>query len=102
MKEAIVLRKNSDMVTRVIDDETILLPIYKTSHEINCIYTLNKVASRVWEMFDGKKTVGEIKKQLLKEFDTTPEEVDKETQKFLKDLKEIKAIVTPKTEGKRR
>ena len=92
MQGTVVLRKNPDMVTRVIDDETILVPIYKTSDKINCIYTLNKVASRVWEMFDGKKTVGEIKKQLLKEFDTTPKEVDKEMQELLKDLKEIKAI----------
>ncbi|GAG05978.1 unnamed protein product, partial [marine sediment metagenome] len=53
MQETVVLRKNPDMVTRVIDDETILLPIYKTSDEINCIYTLNKVASRVWELIDG-------------------------------------------------
>lgn len=93
MYENLVLRKNKDMVTRVIDDETILLPIYKTSNEINCIYTLNKVGSRLWELIDGKKTLGAIKKQVLKEFDTTPQEVDKEITKFLKDLKEIKAVV---------
>ena len=93
MKETVVLRKNKDMVTRVIDDETILLPIYKTSEEINCIYTLNKVASRIWELIDGKRTLAEIKKQVLKEFDTTAEEVDKEMEKLLKDLKEIKAVV---------
>lgn len=92
MQETAVLGKNPDMVTRVIDDETILLPIYKTSDEINCIYTLNKVASRVWEMIDGKRTLGEIKRELLEDFDTTPEEVDEEMQKLLKDLKEIKAI----------
>ncbi|MDD5477764.1 MAG: PqqD family protein [Candidatus Omnitrophica bacterium] len=92
MQEKTVLRKNSDMVTRVIEDETILLPIYKTSDEINCIYTLNKVASRVWELLDGKRTLTELKSKLLKEFDTTPEEVDKEMQKLLKDLKEIKAV----------
>ena len=92
MKEAKVLRKNPDIVTRTIDDETILLPIYKTSDEINCIYTLNKVASRVWQMFDGKRTLGKIKKELLKEFDTTPKELDKKMQKLLKDLKEIKAV----------
>ena len=92
MEETAVLRKNKDMVTRVIDDETILLPIYKTSEEINCIYTLNKIASQVWELIDGKKTLGEIKKIILKKFDTTPEEVDKEMAKLLKDLKEIKAI----------
>ncbi len=93
MPETKVLRKNQDMVSRVIDNETILLPIYKTSDEIDCIYTLNKVASRVWELIDGKRTLGEIKKQVLKKFDTNPEEVDKEMQKFLKDLKKIKAIV---------
>lgn len=87
-----VLRKNPDMVTRVIDDETILVPIYKTSDEINCIYTLNKVASRIWEMFDGKKTLGQIKKKLLNKFDATPKEIDKKMQKLLEDLKEIKAI----------
>ncbi len=92
MQKRIILRKNKDMVTRVIDDETILLPIYKTSEEINCIYTLNKVASRIWELIDGKRTLDEIKSKALKEFDTTPKEVDKEMQKLLKDLKEIKAI----------
>ena len=92
MKDDKVLRKNPDMVDRVIDDETILLPIYKTSEEINCIYTLNKVASRIWGLVDGKRTVGEIKNKALKEFDTNPKEINKEMQKFLKDLKEIKAI----------
>ncbi|MBU4251569.1 MAG: PqqD family protein [Candidatus Omnitrophica bacterium] len=92
MQDKKVLTKNSDMVTRAIEDETILLPIYKTSDEINCIYTLNKVASRIWELIDGKKTLAGIKRQVLKEFDTTPEEVDKEMKKFLKDLEEIKAV----------
>lgn len=91
MKET-VLRKNKDMVTRVIDEETILMPIYKSSDEINCIYTLNKVGSRVWELIDGKKDLGKIKNQILEEFDTTPQEADKEIAKFLKDLKEIKAV----------
>lgn len=93
MQEAKVLRKNKDMVTRVIDDETILLPIYKTSDEINCIYTLNKAASRIWEMIDGKRTLAEIRTKLLKEFNSTPKEVDKEMASLLKDLKEVKALV---------
>ena len=87
-----IVRKNPDMVTRVIGNETILVPIYRTSDEINCIYTLNKAASRVWAMFDGKRTLDKIKRELLNEFDTTPEEVDKEAEKLVKDLKEIKAI----------
>lgn len=92
MQKNTIVRKNSNMVTRVIGDETILVPIYKTSDEIDCIYTLNKVASRVWEMFDGKKVISEIKEQVLEEFDTAPKEVNNQMQKLLKDLKQIKAI----------
>jgi len=92
MKDKIILGKNANMVTRVIDKETMLLPIYKTSKEINCIYALNKSASRTWELINGKRQWGEIKKQILQEFDATAEEVDKQMQNFLKDLKKIAAI----------
>lgn len=92
MQENTVLRKNTNMVTRIIEGEVILMPVYKDSNEINCIYTLNKVASLVWEMIDGKKTLGKIKKEVLKKFDTTKKEVDKELGIFLKELKEIKAL----------
>jgi len=92
MQEAKILRKNKDMVARVIDGETILLPVYKTSNDINCIYTLNNVASLVWNLIDGKKTLVQIKKVVLAEFDTDEKEVDKEMARLLKDLKQIKAI----------
>lgn len=93
MQENLVLKKNKNMVTRVIDNETILMPVYKTSDEINCIYTLNEIASQVWNMIDGKKTMGQMKSKILKEFDSSAQEVEKEMQRFLKDLKEIKAVI---------
>ena len=92
MGENSVLKKNPDFVIRVIEDETILLPIYKTSEEANYIYTLNKIGQNVWNLIDGKKTLSKIKEKILERFDTTPEEVEKELSQFLKDLKEIKAI----------
>jgi methyltransferase-like protein len=92
MKDALVLRKNKDMVTRVIDDETILMPIYKTSDEINCIYTLNKTASFVWELIDGKHSMAKIKQAALDNFKTTEKEAEKELEGLIKDLKEIKAV----------
>ena len=92
MKKRNTICKNQEMVTRVIDDETILLPIYKTSDEINCIYTLNKAASRVWQMCDENKTITQIKKEILSEFDVTKEEVDEKIKELFKDFKEIKAI----------
>lgn len=92
IKDNVVLRKNSDIIARVIDDQVILIPIYKASDEINCIYTLNNVGSVLWELINGKRSVADIKKQALKDFDTTAKEVDKELGKFLKELIEIKAV----------
>jgi len=68
------------------------MPLYRTSDEINCIYTLNDVAARIWELIDGKKSLMQIKKKLLEEFDSSAQEMDKELNKFLEDLKKIKAI----------
>ncbi len=93
MNEKRILKKNPDVVTRMIDKETILVPILKRSDEINCIYTLNKAASIVWGMIDGKKTVKEIKKAVLRKFDINPEKATEKLQELLKDLKKIKAVL---------
>ncbi|MFH0732126.1 MAG: PqqD family protein [Candidatus Omnitrophota bacterium] len=92
MPKDVILKKNPDIVTRTIDDETILLPIYKSSDEINCIYTLNESASKVWDLIDGKRTLSAIKKEIVEKFDTTTKEVDKQISLLLKDLRQIKAL----------
>lgn len=68
------------------------MPLYKTSDEINCIYTLNDVAARVWELIDGKRNVAQLKKKLLLEFEATEKQMDKELSKFLGDLEKVSAI----------
>lgn len=92
MKDSIVLSKNPNLVSRVIDKERILLPIYKTSREINCIYSLNPVASSVWEMIDGKRNISQIKKKISQEFEATGKEIEDELGSFLRELVGIKAV----------
>ncbi len=86
-------RKNPDMVTRVIERETILLPVYRTSEEIDAIYTLNESAAAVWELIDGKRTVRQIEAAVLERFSATAEEAQGTLDELLKDLREIKAIL---------
>jgi len=93
MKKDVVLRKNPDFVARVIEDETVLLPVYKSSDDINCIYSLNPSSSAVWELINGKRPLSSIKEELLKRFDSTAEEINKELSSLLKDLKKIKAVI---------
>lgn len=91
-----IFRKNPDIITRKIGSQLILVPLYKSSEEINCIYSLNPAAEKVWQSIDGKKTWENIKKELAEEFldtyDANLNEIKKEFSVFLKDLREIKAI----------
>jgi hypothetical protein len=93
MRKDVILKKSPNIVTRIIEDEVILMPLYKTSKDIDCIYTLNDVGARIWGLIGKKKTLAEIKKILLKEFDATEEDIDKKLSEFLKELAEIKAVI---------
>jgi len=96
MNDKTIFRKNPDIITRKIGSKLILVPLYKTSSEINCIYTLNPAAEKVWERIDGKRSWETIKKDLTGEFldtyATSSSNIEKEFCEFLKDLQGIKAI----------
>lgn len=93
MDEKKVYKKNKNIVSRVIAGETILLPVYRTSEEINCIYTLNEAASWVWNRINGKLSLSEIKQEILNNFATTSAQAEKHLEGLLKDLAKIKAIL---------
>ena len=97
MNDKTVLLKNENMAVRVIDEETVLMPIFGSTDKINSIFTLNKVGSRIWSLINGKRTVGEIKEQLSGVFTVTPARLNKEVAAFLQDLKKINAVTLKKT-----
>lgn len=90
--DALTLKKNSNIVSRVIGADTVLLPICRDTQEMNCIFTLNKAAARVWDLIDGKRTVAAIKKTVSTEFDVSAGELDKRMRELLNDLRSIKAV----------
>lgn len=96
MQEKTILCKNQDVVTRLIDNETILMPIYNTTEDIKCIYTLDDVGTKIWRLIDGERTVMQIKRMLLEKFEVTHEKLDKDLSKFLKELEEIKVVTRKK------
>jgi hypothetical protein len=84
--------KNKDFVTREIDDELILMPIYNTNKDINQMYTLNESAAKMWALIDGANTVEAIVKNVSEVYDADSAQIEKDVQEFVKDMLEIKAI----------
>ncbi|MFA5162497.1 MAG: PqqD family protein [Elusimicrobiales bacterium] len=93
MVQNTVLRRNSNMISRVIGGETVLLPLYRDSREINCIYTLNPAAAWVWRRIDGKTGLDKIAGEAAGEFRSSPAEIRTTLSRLAAELKSIKAVM---------
>lgn len=87
-----VIKKSKNVVSREIEGKVIIMPLTKTSKELNYIYTLNETASRAWELMDGKTSLSEIQRLLVEEYDVDEKKAAKQLAELVKDLKSIKAI----------
>ena len=80
--------KGKDLVTRCVADETIIVPVRNNVGDLDSIYTLNEVATTIWQLIDGRKSVSEIVEEICKVYDVRREEAEKDTLEFLNTLKE--------------
>jgi len=78
--------KGSDFVTRRIAGETIIVPIRSGVGDLNSIYTLNEVGTRIWELIDGRTQSSQIVEVIGTEYEVTAEETAKDVAEFLQSL----------------
>jgi len=84
--------KDPSVVFRKVADEFILVPIKQKASDVESIYTMNDVASRIWELINGKRSLKDIKTIIIKEFEVSPEEAEKDLVEFSKQLEKIGAV----------
>jgi len=84
--------KDPNIVSRKIADEFILVPIKQKAGEVDSIYTMNEVGSRIWELIDGEKPLSEIRDVLVNEFEVNTEETEEDLIEFFQKLEQIGAV----------
>ena len=84
--------KNSSMVARRVADEVILVPIRQNVGDLQCIYTLNEVGARIWELLDTEATMADIASALSKEYKVEQVQAEADLVDFLAQLESIGAI----------
>ena len=86
-----VLHKDSSFVSRRIADEVILVPISRRVGEIDCLYALNEVGARVWDLID-RRSLKEVRDTIVEEFEVREEQAQEDLIELIEQLKEIGAI----------
>jgi hypothetical protein len=87
-----VYTKNPDIVNRKIAGEIVLVPIRHNIGDLACIYNLNEVGSRIWELINGGISVGQIRDKIVAEYEVTPAQAEVDITEFLDQLEQAGAI----------
>lgn len=87
-------QKDPNIVSRMIGDEIILIPIKQKLADVNAMYLLrDDVSVRIWELIDGRRNIREIEDIISNEFEVDPEQAKKDISKFLKQLEKIGGVI---------
>jgi hypothetical protein len=90
--------KNSDLVTRNVAGETIIVPVKNNVGDLNSIYTLNEIGTLIWDLIDGKNSVNQIVIVVHNAYEVTLERAKKDTIEFLNSL-EVSGLIRLNIEG---
>jgi hypothetical protein len=85
-------------VTRQIAGETLILPVAGRVTDLESIYVLNEVASRIWQLVASPATVDEIVDAIAREFDVSPEQATTDVTEFLASL-DARGLIRAVPEG---
>ena len=80
--------RESGVVTRAVAGETVLVPVRERVADLDYVYTLDAVATFVWERIDGKTSVDALLGAILEGFDVDEPTAVADLGELLADLRE--------------
>jgi hypothetical protein len=84
--------KKSDLVTRSITGETIIVPVHGHVGDLDSIYTLNEVGSAVWGLFDGETSISQIIDIISDDYEVTRAETERDIVELIGSMEEAGLI----------
>ncbi|HEV2113264.1 MAG TPA: PqqD family protein [Terriglobales bacterium] len=75
------------VVSRLIADETLVVPIRNGVGDLASIYTFNRAGTLLWDQFSsGKKSVRTLVDAVTAEYQVSPEQAFQDTISFIEEL----------------
>jgi hypothetical protein len=74
-----VYAPSEDIVARTIEGELIIVPLAAGIGDLEDeLFTLNETGKAIWHRLDGKKTLRDVLKDLLSEFEASDGEIEQD------------------------
>jgi coenzyme PQQ synthesis protein D (PqqD) len=86
------IQRSGNVVSRVVADEAIVVPIRRGAADMDSIYTFNETGTRLWAMIEERRNPAELAAHLESEYGISAEKAAADTDRFLADLTEAGLI----------
>jgi hypothetical protein len=87
-----VYRPASDVVTRRVGDESVIVPVRSHVADLDAVITLNPVGARIWELLDGRRNLEAIAGTICEEYEVELETARADVDEFIRGLEETKLV----------
>ncbi len=85
-------RKNTNVVTRQVAGETILVPITGNIANMEHIFSLNPVAEHIWTHLNGESSLEDIIGKIVLEFEVDTTDAEQDCLEFMDKLIEQQLV----------
>lgn len=86
------MKVNTQFVTRNVAGEILLVPVGKTTMNLNGMITLNEVGAFLWEQLPQAKDEAALVDAVLAEYEAERPEVEQDVSAFLAKLRTLNII----------
>ena len=81
-----VFVRNNCVVSRKIEDETLVVPIRGGVGDLNSIYSLNPLGAELWQLLEKEMSVDEMTRWVVDQYEVTFEQAQTDIGDFLNEL----------------
>lgn len=81
--------RSDAVVSRVIAGETLIVPISKGIGDLASIYSLNRVATTIWNTISHPRSKREIVQMLTCEFEAESAQIERDVEAFLIEMESV-------------
>ncbi len=82
----LTIRRSQTVVSRVVAQEAIVVPIRRGAAEMDSIYTFNESGTMLWSMIEQRRSAADLAAHLQANYGLSAEQAMADTQQFIADL----------------
>ncbi|MBN2633537.1 MAG: PqqD family protein [Bacteroidales bacterium] len=87
-----ILCRSESVVTKKTGNEYVLVPVVNNIADMDSVYTLNETGAFLWEHIDGKRTVKELIRAVVEEYNTDTATATEDLMAFIEEMKRFLII----------